>query len=94
MDIFLLKAGESSINNYESGSDELITLHNIINSTPGVYGGRFSGGGFKGCCVALIDPAKKQEIEKHVTEEYLKVFPQYKNTFKIDFCNTADGCDF
>ncbi len=88
------ESGESSINNYESGSDELITLHNIINSTPGVYGGRFSGGGFKGCCIALIDPAKKQEIEKHVTEEYLKVFPQYKNTFKIDFCNTADGCDF
>ena len=88
------ESGESSINNYESGSDELITLHNIINSTPGVYGGRFSGGGFKGCCVALIDPAKKQEIEEHVTKEYLKVFPQYKNTFKIDFCNTTDGCDF
>ena len=88
------QSGESSINNYESGSDELITLHNIINSTSGVYGGRFSGGGFKGCCIALIDPAKKQEIEKHVTEEYLKVFPQYKNTFKIDFCNTADGCEF
>ena len=88
------ESGESSINNYESGSDELITLHNIINSTPGVYGGRFSGGGFKGCCIALVDPSKKEEIKKHVTEEYLKVFPQYKDTFEINFCNTADGCDF
>lgn len=88
------RSGESSINNYESGSDELITLHNIINSTEGIYGGRFSGGGFKGCCIAIVNPAYKEEIEKHVTEEYLKVFPQYKDTFKVFFCNTADGCEF
>ena len=88
------ESGESSIHNYESGSDELITLHNIINSTPGVYGGRFSGGGFKGSCIALINPEYKDEIRKHATEEYLKVFPQYKNTFEINFCNTTDGCDF
>ena len=68
MDIFLLKAGESSINNYESGSDELITLHSIINSTPGVYGGRFSGGGFKGCCISMVDPSKKEEIKEYVTK--------------------------
>jgi len=88
------RSGDSSINNYESGSDELITLHNIINSTEGIYGGRFSGGGFKGCCVAIIDPKYRKEIEEHVTEEYLKVFPQYKDTFKVFFCNTADGCEF
>lgn len=88
------RSGESSINNYESGSEELITLHNIINNTPGIYGGRFSGGGFKGCCIGLINPEYKEQIEKHVTEEYLKVFPQYKDTFKIYLCNTADGCDF
>jgi len=88
------RSGESSINNYESGSDELKTLHNIINNTEGIYGGRFSGGGFKGCCIALINPQYKEQIKKHVTEEYLKVFPQYKETFGIYFCNTADGCEF
>ena len=25
--------------------------------TDGIYGGRFSGAGFKGCCMALIDPS-------------------------------------
>lgn len=88
------ESGESSINNYESGSDELITLHNIINKTEGIYGGRFSGGGFKGCCIALINPNYKEKIKKYVTEEYLKVFPQYRDTFEIYFCNTADGCEF
>lgn len=88
------ESGESSIHNYESGSDELITLHNIINQTEGIYGGRFSGGGFKGCCIALINPNYKEKIKQHVTQEYLKVFPQYKDTFEIHFCNTADGCEF
>ena len=88
------RSGESSINNYESGSEELITLHNIINNAPGIYGGRFSGGGFKGCCIGLVNPEYKEQIEKYVTAEYLKVFPQYKDTFKIYFCNTADGCEF
>lgn len=88
------ESGESSIYNYESGSEELITLHNIINSTEGIYGGRFSGGGFKGCCIGIVNPDYMEEIEKHVTEEYLKVFPQYKDTFKIFFCDTADGCEF
>ena len=61
----LFESGESSINNYESGSEELITLHNIINSTDGIYGGRFSGGGFKGCCIALVNPDYLEEIEKN-----------------------------
>ncbi|MBK5262983.1 MAG: hypothetical protein JJE17_10530, partial [Peptostreptococcaceae bacterium] len=30
--------------------------------TPGIYGGRFSGAGFKGCCVGLIDPDYKEQI--------------------------------
>ena len=32
--------------------------------TDGIYGGRFSGAGFKGCCMALIDPSFKEEIFK------------------------------
>jgi galactokinase/galacturonokinase len=40
---------ESSITNYESGSEVLIQLHEIVSSTNGVYGSRFSGGGYGGC---------------------------------------------
>lgn len=40
------------------------------------------------------NPEYKEQIKKHVTEEYLRVFPQYKETFSIYFCNTADGCEF
>ncbi len=43
----------SSINNYESGSEILIELHELVSSTTGIYGSRFSGGGYGGCVVAL-----------------------------------------
>jgi galactokinase len=41
--------------------------------------------------MALINPEKKEEIKKHITEEYLKRFPHLKGKFSIYFCNTADG---
>ena len=68
---------ESSIHNYECGSPELIAIYDIMRQLPGVYGGRFSGAGFKGACIALVDPAHKEEIEKVLTERYLEQFPEY-----------------
>lgn len=43
----------SSIHNYESGSPLLVELQEIASRTPGVYGSRFSGGGYGGCVVIL-----------------------------------------
>ncbi len=85
---------ESSIHNYECGSSELIAIYNAMLTTDGVYGGRFSGAGFKGACIALVDPTKKEQIEKEITEKYLEQFPQYKNSFKVYFCKSDDGARF
>ena len=85
---------ESSMNNYECGSPELIELYKIMRRTDGIYGGRFSGAGFKGACIALVDPKKEDSIRKFITEEYLKVFPQYRDSFKVFFCKTSNGVDF
>jgi galactokinase/galacturonokinase len=62
--------------------------------TPGIYGGRFSGAGFKGACIALVDPSRKAEVEAAVTEKYLSRFPQYKDTFRVYFCKSDDGARF
>lgn len=88
----MTESGNSSIYNYETGSDELKAIHEIMLETDGIYGGRFSGAGFKGCCVALINPEYKESIKEKITKEYLKRFPQYKDSFSIYFCKTADGC--
>ena len=85
---------ESSIHNYECGSPELIAIYEAMLTTDGIYGGRFSGAGFKGACIALVDPTKKEQIEKEITEKYLAKFPQYKNTFKVYFCKSDDGARF
>ncbi|MBQ7452149.1 MAG: galactokinase [Prevotella sp.] len=85
---------ESSIHNYECGSPELIAIYDIMRKLPGVYGGRFSGAGFKGACIALINPVHKEEIEATMTKEYLNVFPEYAKTFQIHWVKSDDGARF
>ena len=89
-----LASCESSIHNYECGSTELIAIYEIMRTLPGVYGGRFSGAGFKGAVIALIDPAYKADIEKALTEQYLAKFPEYEETFKCFFVKPDDGARF
>lgn len=85
---------ESSIHNYECGSPELIAIYEIMRTLPGIYGGRFSGAGFKGACMALVDPAYKEDIEKELTRQYLEKFPEYEQTFKIYFVKPDNGARF
>lgn len=87
----IFESGASSIYQYETGSDELKRIYELMRETPGIYGGRFSGAGFKGCCMALIDPARKNEITERVTAGYVKTFPYLKSKFAVYFCHTADG---
>lgn len=91
---YIFESCESSIHNYECGSPELIAIYEIMKTLDGIYGGRFSGAGFKGACIALVDPDKKDEIKEKLTIEYLKRFPQYKDTFEIFFCHPSNGVDF
>ena len=85
------ESGYSSIYNYETGSPELKTLYEIMCHTDGIYGGRFSGAGFKGCCMALIDPAFEEHILETVGKAYLKVFPDLTGKYSAHICNSADG---
>ncbi len=82
---------ESSIHNYECGSPELIAIYNIMHKLPGVYGGRFSGAGFKGAVIALVDPKYKAKIEEELTKQYLEQFPEYEKTFKVFWVKPDDG---
>jgi galactokinase len=84
-------SGKSSIENWETGSDELIALYGIMTRTPGIYGGRFSGAGFKGCCMALIDPAYEQSVLDSVERAYLEAFPHLRGKYSAHICHTADG---
>ena len=85
------ESGRSSIYNWETGSPELKKLYEIMTRTDGIYGGRFSGAGFKGCCMALIDPAFEDSIREQVTAQYLKEFPQLEGKYSVHICQSANG---
>ncbi|MBQ6267034.1 MAG: GHMP kinase [Clostridia bacterium] len=85
------ESGRSSIQNWESGAPEQIKLYEIMRETDGIYGGRFSGAGFKGCCMALIDPSKADAIRESVERAYLTAFPAMQGKYSFHLCESADG---
>lgn len=85
------ESGQSSIENYECGCPELITLYELLRECSGVFGARFSGAGFRGSCVALVEPSQAQNVASHVMDEYPKRHPDYAGSFRICFCGTDDG---
>lgn len=86
------ESGLSSIQNYECGCEPLIQLYHILLKAPGVYGARFSGAGFRGCCVAFVNAKLAEDAALFVREEYKKVqpklFSQAGNVVLI--CETGD----
>jgi galactokinase len=84
-------SGQSSVENYECGCPQLITLYNILRETPGVYGVRFSGAGFRGNCLAFIDPAYSESIAERVARDYPSTHPEIADQYSLHLCQSADA---
>jgi len=80
---------ESSIRNYESGSDFLIQLQEITSSTNGVYGSRFSGGGYSGCVVALAKRELAEDACAEISERFKAKHPELPS--KVFVAEMGDG---
>ncbi|KAG9449290.1 hypothetical protein H6P81_009255 [Aristolochia fimbriata] len=87
-------SGLSSIQNYECGSEPLIQLYEVLLKAPGVYGARFSGAGFRGCCLAIVKASDAEEAASFVREEYRKVQPklasQLNQNAAVLICEAGD----
>lgn len=83
------QSGESSIKLYESGSPQLTSLYQILSQTPGVYGSRFSGAGFGGSCLAIIDPHHRESIAEAVHRQYPPAHPKEAENYSLHFCRSA-----
>lgn len=79
----------SSITNYQSGSDILIELHELISGTAGVYGSRFSGGGYGGCVVALVQKASAENICSSIAEQFKAKHPELDS--QVFIAESTDG---
>ena len=69
----------------------MIKLYELMCETEGIYGGRFSGAGFKGCCMAIVNPDYIPAISEKITNGYLEAFPHLRGKFSIHICKSADG---
>ena len=87
----MFASGESSIFNYESGCPELITIYETLRDAPGVHGARFSGAGYRGACIGLVDPARKEEIAAAIHRAYPAAHPAFRDQYRVFFGRTDDG---
>ncbi len=90
----MTSSGASSIHNYECGTAELVTLYEVLRETPGVFGTRFSGGGFGGCCIALIDPEAGDSLAATVMRAYEAAHPEAATRAFIDICRPGGPARF
>jgi galacturonokinase len=87
-------SGESSIANYECGSPPLVDLFQILVRTEGIYGARFSGAGFRGCCIALARPEAVAAAEATVLAAYRERQPALAARAFVQACASDDGARF
>jgi len=85
------ESGYSSIVNYEAGCPEIICLWELLAEIPGVYGTRFSGGGFGGAVIALVDPEQTDSVEEQVRHRYLDCYPDHSSLFRVEFRSSGSG---
>ncbi len=85
------ESGASSIHQYECGSTPLIDLYETLRDTPGVLGARFSGAGFRGCCVALIAEGAEGAVTDRVHDVYAPRHPDLATNVAVIPCSPDDG---
>ena len=83
---------QSSIEKYESGSEILVELFRLASDTNGIYGSRFSGGGYGGCVVALAEKGKAQSACEEISEIFSNRHPELHS--KIFIADIVNGLSF
>jgi galactokinase len=81
----------SSIDNYEVGSPLLIELHEIASNARGVYGSRFSGGGYAGCVVALAQRDRAESAAGEIAECFASRHPELRP--RVFVAEMGDGLE-
>ncbi len=85
----ITESGRSSIENYQSGSPALVSLYEILSEQSGVYGSRFCGGGFQGCCLALIDPSRRDSLVAQLHQRYTARHPELADSYSVHLCKMS-----
>ena len=82
---------ESSITNFETGTREITALQEITLQAEGVLGSRFSGGGFGGCTIGLVEAAQAQAAAESIRAHFARRYPEKAGDIKVYGAGFADG---
>ncbi|MGA1346356.1 MAG: galactokinase [Ilumatobacteraceae bacterium] len=67
----LMDASHASLrDDFEVSSPALDAMVELVRSLPGCLGARMTGGGFAGCCVAVVDRGSAEEVAQQVMERF------------------------
>jgi galactokinase/galacturonokinase len=80
----------SSIVNFESGTAELVALHELLQEG-GAFGSRFSGAGFAGCVIGLVASERAEACRAHVEEEFARRHPERAVAARVFLTDGDDG---
>lgn len=84
-------SGESSVTHYEAGCTQVVDLWRILRDTPGVYGARFSGGGFGGAVIACVVAGAEEAVEERSHRLYAARHPDEGARFRMEFWAGGPG---
>ena len=85
------ESGRSSIENYECGTPVMAELLDIVQNTDGVLGARFSGAGFGGCCIALVEAAATNTAQREILERFVGAHPELDGRARCFAVDSVDG---
>ena len=89
----ITESGRSSIENYECGSEELITLYETLRDAPGVWGARFSGAGFRGSCIGLYRPGAEEQVRAAIGGVFPARHPHVADRYEVHFCRSDSAAE-
>ncbi len=66
-------------------------MQQIVSGSDGVYGSRFSGGGYGGCVIALADATQAAAAASTIITNYREQFPAVADQAAVYLARSADG---
>jgi galactokinase len=84
---------KSSIEDYECGSLPIHDLQQIVSQTRGVFGSRFSGGGFGGCVVGLVAPQEAADAVEDIKVAYQRRHPEVADAAGVYLADSVCGLE-
>ena len=87
---------QSSIHQYQSGSEALVTAHQLAKDQgkETIYGSRFGGGGYGGCLIMLVKREHEDSVCREMLAAYLSQFPDRQGIARCFVARPSNGIEF